>query len=133
VFQVIVPRSFMERSVATKELYDLQVFMSPGRSIVASTTPKRELYDVQLIDHEYGFELDHRPEIWNERVHDMTWLRNRFGDFDPAVRAILAEAQSYWKWRITDVTASALPSWTSKNGKVVLVGDSAHAMVGGCH
>ncbi len=133
MFQVLVPSSFMERSAAAKELYNdpsLQFFMSPGRSIVASTIPKQGLFDVQLIDHEYGFELDDRPETWNESAHDMSWLRNRFRDFDPVVRAILAEAQTYWKWRLSVVPVSALSSWTSKNGRVMLVGDAAHAMVG---
>jgi salicylate hydroxylase len=123
----------MEQSGSTKQLYDdqsLQFWMAPGRSIVTSAAPKQEFFDVQLIDHEYGFELDQRPETWNERVHDMTWLRDRFSDFHPAIRAILTEAQSYWKWRLTHISVSALPSWTSKNGRVVLVGDSAHSMVG---
>ena len=126
----------MEKSAATKELYDdpsLQFLMSPGRSTVASTCPKQGIYDLQFIDHEYGFELDTRPELWNERVNDMTWLRKRFEDFNPAIRMILAEAQSYWKWRLTHIPASALSSWTSKRGKVVLIGDAAHGMVRRCN
>ena len=55
--------------------------------------PKRELYDMQLTDHEYRFEANGRPEIWNERVHDVSLLRNRFDDL--ATYLILAEAQSY--------------------------------------
>lgn len=48
---------------------------------------------MQLTNHEYRFEANGRPEIWNERVHDVTLLRNRFDDL--ATHLILAEAQSY--------------------------------------
>jgi hypothetical protein len=81
----------MERSAATEILYDnpsLQVWMGPGRTNVSSTTTKRQLYDVQITDHDYGFELNHRPEAWNERVYNMTWLHHRFSDFKQTVRAI---------------------------------------------
>ena len=71
---------------------NLHLIVSPGRSIVASAVPKQELYDMQLTDHECRFEANGRPEIWNERVHDVTLLRNRFDDLDLATRLILAEA-----------------------------------------
>lgn len=129
-FQVMVSRSSMEQTAATKRLYDdprLQFWMSPGRCVVASAALKRDVYDIQLIDHEYGFEQDARPETWNERIYDLSWLRDRFSDYDPAVQAILAECQSYWKWRLAEI--AGLPSWSSEDGKIVLLGDSAHAMV----
>ncbi len=101
--------------------------MSPGRSVVASSILKRDLYDIQLIDHEYGFELDKQPETWNERIYDMSWLRERFKDYEPAIQTILAAGDSYWKWRLAE--SAPLSSWVSKNGRIILVGDAVHAMV----
>ena len=120
----------MEKDRSTKELYDdpnLQIWLAPGRHSIAQAVPERHEYDMQLTDHQYGFEPDGSIGTWNERITDMGWLRDRFKDFNPAVRAILAEASSCWKWRLAE--SAALPSWTSESGRVVLLGDSCHAMV----
>ncbi|KAF2226849.1 salicylate hydroxylase [Elsinoe ampelina] len=50
-----------------------------------------------------------------------------FHDFDPVLRKILAMGKDYKQWRLAEVPR--LPRWTSKSGKVVLIGDSAHAML----
>jgi salicylate hydroxylase len=120
----------MEKNPLTKQLYDdpsLQLWLAPGRHSIARAVPKRDEYDIQVTDHGYGFEPDGSVGTWNERITDLSWLRDRFKDFNPAIRAILAEATSCWKWRIAET--AALPSWTSEDGRVVLVGDSCHAMV----
>ncbi|MCJ1251681.1 hypothetical protein MMC30_008916 [Trapelia coarctata] len=50
-----------------------------------------------------------------------------FKDYDSILRHILALAEDVKKWRLAEVPR--LPRWTSESGKVVLVGDSAHAML----
>ena len=120
----------MEQNPLTKQLYDdpsLQIWLAPGRHGIAQAVPKRHEYDIQLTDHVYGFEPDGSIGTWNERITNMSWLRDRFKDFNPAIRIILAEASSCWKWRLAE--SATLPSWTSENGKVALLGDSCHAMV----
>lgn len=52
-------------------------------------------------------------------------MKKRWHDFGPAVRKALDCADSAFKWRFTEVMG--VPRWSSRNGKVVLVGDSAHA------
>ncbi len=129
-FQVAIPLSVMDEQPATKHLHDdpsVQIWMAPGRHIVASPAPKQGIYDAHFTDHEYGFESDGSVGTWNERIDDMAWIRDRFKDHDPAVRAMLKGAESCWKWRLAE--AARLPSWTSTGGRVVLVGDSCHAML----
>ena len=129
-FQVAIPQSVMEKHAPTKQLYEepsLKIWMAPNRHIVASAVPKRGIYDVHLIDHEYGFESDGSVGTWNGRIDDMTWIRGRFRDHEPAVRIMLEEARRGWKWRLAE--GAHLPSWTSDSGRVVLVGDSCHAML----
>src|SRR2546423_8529163 len=58
----------------------------------------------------------------------MSWLRALLSDFIPAIQTILAEATSGWKWRLAEGSA-LLPSRMGESGKVVLIGDSCHAMV----
>ena len=120
----------MEKHPLTKQLYDdpcLQIWLAPGRHSIASSVPKRNEYDMQMTDHEYGFESDGSVGTWNERITDMSWLRKRFEDFNPAIQTIMAEATSCWKWRLAE--SATMPSWTGESGRVVLLGDSCHAMV----
>ena len=65
--------------------------LAPGRHSIATAVPKRNEYDIQITDHEYGFEPDGSVGSWNERITDMHWLRDGFKDFDPAIVAILAK------------------------------------------
>jgi len=129
-FQVLLSSSAMDGNPLTKQLYEdhsLQLWLAPGRHSIATAVPKRNEYDIQIIDHEYGFEPDGSVGTWNERITNMDWLRDRFKDFDPAIVTILAEATTCWKWRLAE--SATLPSWTSESGTVVLLGDSCHAML----
>lgn len=91
----------------------------------------RETYHLQLCEHQYGHgeAYGSRPEKEHEgfvlRFENMELLRQRWADFDPSVRTILGAAQSCVKWRIA--TVPALPAWSGHDGKVILLGDAAHA------
>jgi salicylate hydroxylase len=120
----------MENDPSTLTLFQdssLQMWMGPGRHIVGCSVPKQGIYDIQFTDREYGSGVHGETGIWNERIQDLTWLRSRFEDFHPAIRTILLRAESCWKWRLAEIPA--LPSWISENGRVVLLGDAAHAML----
>lgn len=58
---------------------------------------------MQLIDHEYTVAKDPRPEVLNERVRDLGYLKDRFSDFEPAVRKLIEVAESAFKWRLVEV------------------------------
>ena len=57
---------------------------------------------------------------------DLGPVRQTLAKFDPLVHAMLKNVDSAECWRIVDIPH--LDSWRSKSGKVILVGDAAHAM-----
>lgn len=101
------------------------ITVSPGRLIFASPSFPLETFDAQLINHEYTAAQDPRPEVLNERVRDLGWLRQRFGDFAPEVRRAVEVADSAFKWRLVEV--DGLREWSSGEGRVVLLGDACES------
>lgn len=65
----------------------------------------------------------------------MEWSRSatvaqaeaEYAAWNPVVRRILHHARDVGKWRLAEVPR--LPRWVSASGRVVLAGDSAHAML----
>ena len=67
-----------------------------------------------------------KPGTWNE-PGDVEQMRATYAEFDPVIQKVLAKVTSCLRWTLADLPP--LPSWLSKSGKVVLIGDAAHAMV----
>ncbi|KAM0330635.1 hypothetical protein ACHAQA_003585 [Verticillium albo-atrum] len=63
---------------------------------------------------------------WNE-PGNLAEMKQHYGEFDPTIRRVLDNVQACLKWKIADLPP--LPRWRSKSGKVILIGDAAHAMV----
>ncbi len=63
---------------------------------------------------------------WNKPA-DMAELRALFKDFNEPTRAFLEHVESAEAWQVASVRP--LESWSSASGRVVLVGDAAHAML----
>ena len=130
VFQVQVPEAFIQHDSDTRELDRnhpaVLIFPAPGRATVSSPCIQTHEYDLQAIDMEFPLENDPHPEVRLGWVHDMDHLRERFADHFPGIRKVLTVATRYYKWRLTEV--SNLPSWSSTSGKIVFIGDAAHAM-----
>jgi salicylate hydroxylase len=64
--------------------------------------------------------------VWNEPA-DLEELRKEYEGWEETVRELLRAACSVHKWKIGVVPD--LPSWRSRSGRVVLLGDAAHAMM----
>jgi len=58
---------------------------------------------------------------------EVSQAMQEFKEFDKVLGRVLSHANDVKKWRLAEIPR--LPRWTSKSGKVVLVGDSAHAML----
>lgn len=64
--------------------------------------------------------------VWNEPGNPEE-MRNHYRNFDPVVRQLLTHVKQVLKWVLADMPM--LPRWVSQSGKVVLIGDAAHAML----
>lgn len=63
---------------------------------------------------------------WSKEA-DVAELRKLFADWDPRLQMLLEHVDSAKVWRLA-YTQPGL-DWVSQSGKVVLVGDAAHAML----
>ena len=63
---------------------------------------------------------------WNE-PGNLDEMKATFADFDPIIKRVLGKVKGCLKWKLADLPP--LPSWVSESGRVVLIGDAAHAMV----
>ena len=116
----------------TKPLCDLppyQIWLGPGRSVVAWYMMARKTYHLQMCEHEYhqgqAYGGSAEGEAYVTRFENMALFRERWADFDESIRTIVSNAQSCTKWRIA--TAPLLPTWSRHDGRLILLGDAAHA------
>ncbi|KJX96668.1 FAD/NAD-P-binding domain-containing protein [Zymoseptoria brevis] len=129
VWQISLPLDVVRKDDTLRGLLDEHhnvITVASGRSIFASPSPSQNTYDLQLIDHEHTLEQDFNPTALNERVFVLEWVKERFGDFDAATRKAIDSVHTVFKCKLVEVFD--LPSWSSENGKVMMLGDAAHAM-----
>lgn len=63
---------------------------------------------------------------WNE-PGKLDEMRQHYHNFDPTITRVLEKVSSCLKWKLADLPP--LPRWVGAGGRVVLIGDAAHAMV----
>ncbi|KAM3418519.1 hypothetical protein BST61_g4497 [Cercospora zeina] len=135
-FLVDVPKAAMERHEASKQLYSdgrdpFQFWMAPERSVVAWTMTRHDRYHLQMNDHThgngsaYGEDQEDRKGLVTA-FDNMEAYRTRWSDFEPAVKELLEKTTSVTKWRIAELPE--LPTWSSPGGRIILLGDAAHAV-----
>lgn len=109
---------------------DPRGWLAPGRHAVSSPARWGEFYYIILIidqEHEQHPTIPEGARNW-ETMGNIKELRDVYSDHEPVMRRILekVEEEDCRLWRISMLPD--LPSWVSGSGKVVLVGDAAHAM-----
>ena len=115
------------------------VWVSKDRFVVGRKPGKLDLWSGLFgLKHDDG-----QANMWNEvcspagiriqwdilsRVQDgdIEFVRSQFRDSCPSLSAVLQIATTCDRWKIAEMPD--LPRWTSKNGRAILLGDSAHAM-----
>ncbi|KAH7324103.1 FAD dependent oxidoreductase domain-containing protein, partial [Rhexocercosporidium sp. MPI-PUGE-AT-0058] len=97
------------------------VWFGPYRHIVAYTFRGTKLFNVVVCGPGTA-----KTGVWNEPA-DLGDLKKEYAEYDDTVKALLRVAKECQKWRISEVPD--LPSWRNGNGTLVLLGDSAHAMM----
>ncbi|KAI5369622.1 Putative FAD-binding domain, FAD/NAD(P)-binding domain superfamily [Septoria linicola] len=136
-FLVDVEKEAMERHEASRQLYDdgkqpFQFWMGPERSIVGWTMTRHNQYHLQINDHAYGNNSAYANTNGQQSTSlvspfdQMDAFRARWADFEPAINAVLEETKTCTQWKIAELPD--LPKWSSPGGRIILLGDAAHAM-----
>ncbi|KAI9688032.1 MAG: hypothetical protein M1820_010320 [Bogoriella megaspora] len=66
-----------------------------------------------------------QKSLWDEHG-DIEHVRRVFSNANRGLHALLRHGTSCDRWKVTEVPD--LPRWTSKHGRILLIGDSAHGM-----
>lgn len=90
--------------------------------MLVATSQRRSKLELQLVV--LAHESVHSEGRWTGKIENMEPIREMVQDFNPALQLAFAKAEYAWKWRLGETPD--LPSWSSENGKVLLLGDAAH-------
>ncbi|GAN07197.1 salicylate hydroxylase [Mucor ambiguus] len=78
----------------------------------------------------YNLVMSHPGEAavgkWNE-PGNLDEMKYHYRNFDPVIRKVLTHVTGCLKWTLADLPV--LSHWVSPSGRVVLIGDAAHAML----
>ena len=126
LWQLTLPRTMLENDPRTKPFLEdpaLTLYMGQGRCVMIKDVPGKGYLDVQLTEEE----LD-AATLRSRGGSDLELARGRFRDYLPGMNSLLDYCRSddICKYRVRFV--APLPTWRSENGRVVLMGDAAHAM-----
>ena len=123
-YRATVPVEDMSADLETAELMtdvNANAWIGPGRHVMAYPIRQGAMYNL-IMCHPGQAE----PGEWNVpgEVEQMTAT---YADFDPVIRKVISKVINCLRWTLADLPP--LPSWVSESGKVVLIGDAAHATV----
>lgn len=127
-FNIQLPFSDLPEELRQKitSTTNVSATLGPRNMIVACPVPSSQIYDMQFSTLDYTFDEDPHPETWNEHIDNIEVVRQRYSAYHEEVQSLLRLGKECWKWRF----AEAFPdTWISTNGRIVLAGDAAHAMV----
>lgn len=103
------------------------VFTGNGGYVVAKYNHSRQLLNLQwCIKHEVGSEEEKNPRLFDEDG-DPEQIRAFYSSWAPMIRALAGMTHSCSRWRLAGL--EPLDTWTSAGSRLLLMGDSAHAML----
>ncbi|CZR69021.1 related to salicylate hydroxylase [Phialocephala subalpina] len=125
--RIILPSSILFTSPLLSPLVtkpSATVWFGPQHHIVAYTIRGTSLYNLVFL----GPDPSNSSKVgaWNGPA-SLVELKREYEGWEDSVKEILNKANTVHKWRIGEV--EDLESWRSEGGKVVLLGDAAHAMM----
>ena len=97
-------------------------WLGPGSFVLGYTVGQNDaLYNLAI---PFQRSSDAPLASWNE-PGDVNEMRESVKNYCPTVRALTELVDGCAKWTLGELPI--LPKWHSENGKVILVGDAAHA------
>jgi salicylate hydroxylase len=126
MYSVAVPGSEVRAMPGTAKLMDqhcVNAWMGAGLFVVSRYDPEAD-----LVEALYGIADDETPDmktLW-EAEGDLAHVERAFAPACSDLRGLLRAAKGCDRWKLTEIPN--LPRWSSKEGRVLLLGDSAHGM-----
>ena len=125
-FQAFIPRDRMFEDPELREMYEegeVRAIMGPDRYVIAWSQPSLNAYYVGVMDTK-GRESVSR-HAYNE-IRSRKYVNDGLTKFGSKVQKLIRAVEHWSPWRIA-VGRSNI-DWVSTSGKVILLGDAAHAM-----
>lgn len=98
-----------------------KIWLGPKRHVVTYTIRKLQLFNIVLCGPGAV------PIGTYNRPVDLAEVAAKYADFEPVVRSLISKASSCHRWMLSEMPP--VPSWSDPSGRLVLLGDAAHAMV----
>ena len=126
-YRFLVPRERMLSHPDARPLIEdphlSLAYAGPNQGLVCYPISNGRLYNMATT---VVLESDAPLGAYNE-PGDVEEMRRQFSGFDKHIRGVMALAETCAKWNLIELPP--LPAWSSQNGRVMLVGDAAHAML----
>ncbi|KEF52263.1 uncharacterized protein A1O9_11503 [Exophiala aquamarina CBS 119918] len=124
-YRAMIPAEAMMRDEETAKLMastDTQAWFGPSRFLVGYPISNNTRFNLAMVA---PLEDDTPVTAWNH-PGDTNELRAQFSDFSPLVQKLTGLVEQCAKWMIAEIPK--LNAWSSRSGRIVLLGDAAHAM-----
>jgi salicylate hydroxylase len=124
VYRTLIPAAAMRENSALQSLLDEPVAMywvGPKAHVIGYPISNGDVYNFVLCDSSTP------PVGLISKVVPLAELQSRFRDWEPTVRQLIDLVPEALKWQLSEIEEQ--PTWVSKSGKVVVIGDASHAMV----
>ncbi|KAG0650132.1 FAD-dependent monooxygenase 4 [Hyphodiscus hymeniophilus] len=99
----------------------LNIWIGEGRHVMTYTIAAGKSFNMVLSHVDNSDPATWRPET---TIQDM---RNSFEDWDPQLVKVIHMIDKALKWPL--ISGTPLTTWTAPSGRVIMLGDAAHAMV----
>lgn len=125
-YNIDIPRRFLRDDPSLSHLlYTINAWVGPHQVVFASNMPDLgDKINLCFVTEEQSGEQGE----WYT-LGDLDKLKATYAHFDVTLRKLLdlADPKDCYIWRLSQMPP--LSSWVSRSGRVVLAGDSAHAML----
>lgn len=101
---------------------DVNCWIGPQRHFIGYSICQGELYN--LVMSHPG--MVKNTDKFGEQGH-IDEMKQEYKDYHPTVRRVLQHVENCLHWQLSELPS--LKSWSSVSGRVVVIGDAAHAML----
>jgi salicylate hydroxylase len=125
-YNIDIPRSLLKADPSLSHLLvEANFWLGPSKIVVGLNMPDMgDKYNICLVSEEQAG----KEGEWYE-LGDLKKVKEKFADFEPDIRKLLdlSKPEDCYIWRFSEMPP--LEKWMSDNGKAVITGDAAHAML----